>query len=290
MKKLLSSLVVFFVVIGLLLPFSNFADAAKVKATTKAKVTGKIGLKMEYTYKNDEKNLLKKMKKAVKKDTDNRWVFKGDTLIRTVYAKKGYVSIGDKTTSINSNGEYTFDNITPGKYKLEIKYNNEVVENKEIHVKKGLNHINVITNKSFEKTFSDMDKKKQKMIETMKAGAKLSKYTSGPNYSNTPGGGGGGDIQIDETGEKGWTGAYVDCNRFNGTIGNNTYYPENMWHIAQAVTNFYHSDCDYAAIPYGCVMSGNQKCNGLFEYSGYVNPNPHDCSSAIGDSIHFHFR
>ncbi len=98
----------------------------------------------------------------------------------------------------------------------------------------------------------------------------------------------GGDIQIDEDGEKGRVGAYVHCNRFNGPSGNQTYYADHT--STQAIKNFVDSDCDRAFIRYNCWndYTASTNCKGLLYYKSTINSNPHNCSSAIGHSIKYH--
>ncbi|OGO79332.1 MAG: hypothetical protein A2Y23_00915 [Clostridiales bacterium GWB2_37_7] len=86
-------------------------------------------------------------------------------------------------------------------------------------------------------------------------------------------------------GEKGVYGYRLHCNRFNGYLGNGTYYSNDA--SSQALLNFFGSDCDWALASYS---------NCLADYGS----NPHcaaspdtkqaSCSTLIGHYNRFHMR
>jgi hypothetical protein len=74
-------------------------------------------------------------------------------------------------------------------------------------------------------------------------------------------------------------GTHVHCNRFNGNNSDHRYWTHSD---ARSWSDFYYSDCDRHLMEYGCVMSGNSKCDGLNRKGNGV----HDCSSWNGGPYH----
>lgn len=86
--------------------------------------------------------------------------------------------------------------------------------------------------------------------------------------------------QGQKDGQKVAVGTHVHCNRFNGTNADHKYWSKTH---ARAYTDFYHSDCDYHAIAYGCSSIGKMsKCDGLNKKGKGVK----DCSSYSGGKAH----
>lgn len=74
-------------------------------------------------------------------------------------------------------------------------------------------------------------------------------------------------------------GTHVHCNRFNGSYSDHKWWKESD---ARAWKDFWCSDCDSQGGIYGCIQSGNKKCDGLNAHGHGV----HDCSAWKGGDKH----
>ena len=87
-----------------------------------------------------------------------------------------------------------------------------------------------------------------------------------------------GKVQIGQSdGEKPKKGAIVACNRFNGHLGNGRYYSNQF--KAQAIKNFWGSDCDWALAKYANCLLDEQPIAKYRYCSLYSSKNYGRCSA-----------
>ncbi|WP_153465160.1 hypothetical protein [Sediminibacillus terrae] len=285
----------FLIMVLLLLVANNPFQVLAAESSGTATVSGVAGVSLTQKFTDEENKEFGDKLEDIENKVENV-EYKNKKVSRFYPAIDGLVKINGEPVTVNDHGEFNLD-VEPGKYIVEFEDGVSCIT-KKINIKEGETiDLELIKERNFKKFIDSMDKNhKNKKMEESSNGNMGHHDSNNVNTEqndevtillNDPI---SGDHQIDEIGEKGRTGAFVHCNRFNGDAPgisqDETYYSSSTY---QAFRNFIGSDCDKAMVDYGCVSIGDMgPCQGLHHYQDWINTNIQNCSLEIGHGILYH--